>query len=71
LIKQRLKLPVRLRDLDAKIEVIELSLRRLVDEKLNGDVDKLPRHILTKIQEGLQQRAAETLPWMQNTIKLY
>ncbi len=54
LIKQRLKLPVRLRDLDAKIEVIELSLRKLVDEKLNGDVNKLPRHILTKIQERLQ-----------------
>ncbi len=54
LIKQRLKLPVRLRDLDAKIEAIELSLRRLVNEKLDGDVSKLPSHVLTKIQERLQ-----------------
>ena len=54
LIKQRLKLPIHLRDLDAKIEAIELSLRRLVDEKLNGDVEKLPPHILLKIQDRLQ-----------------
>jgi len=57
LIKQRLQLPTRLRELDAKIEAIELSLRRLVDEKLTSQLEMLPDHILVKIQERLQTAA--------------
>ena len=54
LIKQRLQLPISLRELDAKIEKIELTLRSMVEQKLGGETSKLPGHILVKIQERLQ-----------------
>jgi hypothetical protein len=54
LIKQRLHLPPRLRDLDAKIEQIELGLRKLVFEALGNNKDKLPSHVYQKLQDRLQ-----------------
>jgi hypothetical protein len=57
LVKERLDLPPQLRELDAKIEEIELAMRRDVDEALGGDPAGLPSHVLQKIEERLQTAA--------------
>ena len=54
LIKQRLTLPPRLRELDAQIEEIELGLRAMVTQTLKNDIANLPDHIQIKLQERLQ-----------------
>lgn len=54
LIKERLNLPPRLRELDVRIEGVELGLRQTIDEALCGDVSKLPGHVVQKIGERLQ-----------------
>jgi len=53
LIKERLDLQPQLRELDAKVETVELALRRLVDTTLGGDTAKLPSHVRQKVQERL------------------
>jgi hypothetical protein len=54
LVKERLDLSPRLRELDAKIEQIELALRRSIDETLEGDPAQLPPHVLQRVEERLQ-----------------
>ena len=54
LIKERLDLPPQLRELDAKIEVIELTLRHGIDAALGGDPALLPSHVHQKIENRLQ-----------------
>ncbi len=53
LIKERLGLPPPLRELDADVEAVELSLRRRIDETVAGESTSLPAHILQKIEERL------------------
>lgn len=53
LVKERLDLSPRLRELDAEVESIELTLRALVGEVLAGDVGRLPHHILQRIDERI------------------
>jgi hypothetical protein len=57
LVKERLDLPPQLRELDARIEAVELALRRGIDEALNGDPAQLPPHVLQKVEERLQAAA--------------
>lgn len=54
LIKERLDLSPRLRELDAAIEAVELALRRAVDETLGGDAAALPPHVQQKIDLRLK-----------------
>ena len=54
LIKERLDLPPRLRELDADIEAIELQLRRLISGALYDDATKLPPHVSGKISNRIQ-----------------
>lgn len=54
LVKERLDLPPRLRELDAQIEEIELALRGLIRDVLVGDATKLPPHVLQKINERIK-----------------
>lgn len=54
LIKERLDLSPQLRDLDAQIEQVELSLRRLVVDALAEDRSLLPPHIDQKMRERVQ-----------------
>jgi len=61
LIKQRLDLPVELRNLDEKIEGVELKLRKLIDQSLGSDENLIPSHIAPKIQERIA-RAAKKNP---------
>ncbi len=53
LIKERLDLPPQMRELDEKVEQIELALRKTVLATLDGDTDKLPQHIAQKVNERI------------------
>ena len=54
LIKERLDLEPRLRELDEQIERIELGLRELVYTGLHGDFNQVPSGIASKVEERLQ-----------------
>ena len=57
LVKERLDLPPQLRELDAKIEAVELHLRHRIDRVLDGDPASLPPHIRQRIEERLHMAA--------------
>jgi hypothetical protein len=57
LVKERLDLSPELRELDAQLEAIELGLRRTIDERLGGEVTRLPPHVLQKSNQRLQAAA--------------
>jgi len=61
LIKERLDLSPKLRELDKQIEEIELNLRRLIMTQLDGEFSKIPEHIKKKVNERIQ-RAAKKNP---------
>jgi hypothetical protein len=54
LVKERLDLAPRLRELDARLEEVELRLRSTVADGLNGDPAKLPSHVQQEINDRLQ-----------------
>ncbi|GAB4278557.1 MAG: DUF262 domain-containing protein [Marinilabiliales bacterium] len=60
LIKERLDLPIKFRELDESIELVELSLRNLIFETLENK-DFIPEHIKVKTQERIK-RAAQKNP---------
>ncbi len=53
LIKERLDLAPPLRELDGKVEAVELRLRGLVHEKLGDDPAQLPPHVVQKVNERI------------------
>ena len=57
LIKERLDLPPQLRDLDEKIERVELNLRGAIASTLDGDAAQLPQHVVQKVAERIQRAA--------------
>ena len=57
LVKSRLDLPPRLRELDAQVEEVELRLRQLIASNLEDDPANLPAHVQRKVNERLQQAA--------------
>ena len=57
LVKERLDLSAQLRELDARVEAVELALRRTIDQALGGKAESLPPHVLQKIDERLQAAA--------------
>jgi hypothetical protein len=54
LIKERIDLSPQLRDLDARIERIELDLRLAISTTLDGDESRLPPHVRQKLDERIQ-----------------
>lgn len=54
LFKDAISLPVELRDIDEKIESIELAIRNLIVEKLGNDPSAIPDHIRIKVDERIQ-----------------
>ncbi len=54
LIKERLDLTPQLRDLDEKIEQVELQLRRQILNTLNNDPTLLPSHVVQKANERIE-----------------
>jgi len=57
LVKARLDLPPRLREIDAQIEVVELGLRAAIVQTVQKDSTLLPSHVRQKIAERLQKAA--------------
>jgi hypothetical protein len=57
LVKERLDLEPRLRELDARLEEVELQLRHTVAERLNGDASALPPHVAAKIEKRVKAAA--------------
>lgn len=57
LVKARLDLTPRLRELDVAIESLELRLRQTIAHALNNDSSALPSHVQQKIEARLQSAA--------------
>src|SRR5262249_10546639 len=57
LVKERLDLPPQLRELDAQVEEVELGIRRIIADALDGDASRLPSHVQTRVRERLQTAA--------------
>lgn len=57
LIKERLDLPPRLRELDESIEKIELDLRDTIVAEFADDLSLLPPHVRQKLEERIQKAA--------------
>lgn len=55
LIKQRLNLPPVIRELDIKIEEIELSLRSMIMNICQNDISLIPQHIIQKVDVRIKQ----------------
>ena len=72
LIKQRLDLAPHVRELDSRIESVELRLRHTISHTLGGDVMRIPHHILQRINDrvstatsrnpALDEEHYETMP---------
>lgn len=56
LIKERLDLEPRLRELDERIEQVELDLRKMIAAAIVGDVATLPSHVMQKVDERIQRQ---------------
>lgn len=56
-IKERLDLPPKMRELDEQIETIELGLREVITDRLEGDPERLPPHVRQKLEERIQKAA--------------
>jgi hypothetical protein len=54
LIKGRLGLEPHVRELDARVEEIELRLREAIDRALDGDPARLPSHVRGKVAERIK-----------------
>lgn len=57
LVKERLDLPPRLRELDADIESVELTLRQVIAQTLAASTEELPQHVLQRADERIQSAA--------------
>ena len=57
LVKERLDLPPRLRELDTRVEAVELNLRDRINSKLAGDIALLPGHVHERIDERVRRAA--------------
>lgn len=55
LVKARLDLPPRLREIDAEIEKVELNLRVVVATALNDEPVQVPDHVLVRLYDKLQK----------------
>ena len=57
LIKERIDLSPQLRELDERVEAIELALREQVVTTLEDDAERLPPHVLQRADERIQAAA--------------
>jgi hypothetical protein len=57
LVKERLDLPLQLRELDEKIEQVELNLRSAIVSALGGNITQLPPHVVQRAEERIQRAA--------------
>jgi hypothetical protein len=59
LIKEEMELEPELSDLDERIEKVELRLREIIEDVLNGDAKNLPPNIQQKAKERIEAAAAK------------
>jgi hypothetical protein len=59
LIKEEMDFEPELSELDERIEKVELRLRKIIEDELNGDSQSLPPHIQQKVKERLEAAAAK------------
>jgi hypothetical protein len=57
LIKERLDLSPQLRELDQRVEDIELALRARISDTVGGDASRLPSHVIQKVEERVMAAA--------------
>jgi hypothetical protein len=57
LVNERLDLPPQLRELDAQLEEVELAIRRVITDVLDGDTSRLPSHVQARVRDRLQAAA--------------
>lgn len=57
LVKERFDLPPNLRRLDTAIEEVELRLREVINGTLEGNPERIPPHVLNKVNERLSGAA--------------
>ena len=55
LVKERLDLPPRLRELDEAVERVELGVRQLVADALDDDPAELPEHVRSRVADRVQR----------------
>lgn len=55
LIKERLDLSPDLRDLDERVETVELALRTKIETSLSGQEDAFPHHVMEKVRQRLNR----------------
>ena len=55
LITEKVDVTPELRDLDAKIQQVELALRTRIERQLDGDVELVPDHLGVRVDERLQK----------------
>jgi hypothetical protein len=60
LIKERLDLTPKLRELDVSIEQVELTIREIVETTLGGDASQVPSHVLLKVDERITRAAKKS-----------
>ena len=60
LIKDRMHLSPHLRELDERIEQVELALRRTIDTTLQGALDRLPPHLRKKVDDRIDAAAKKS-----------
>lgn len=54
LVKERLDLTPQLRELDTRVEAVEIAIRHAIDDALDGDPGKLPPHVRQRVDERIQ-----------------
>jgi hypothetical protein len=59
LVKERLDLPPRLRELDEKIEHVELGLRTAILDELRRNGGQLPQHVDLRVNERVQRAVSK------------
>ena len=57
LVKELLDLPPQLRELDAQIEEVELGIRRVIADCLDGNMSRLPYQVQERVKDRLQTAA--------------
>ncbi len=57
LVKERLDLAPQIRELDERLEKVEIGLRTVIHEVLKGDANLLPSHVVQKINGRINQAA--------------
>jgi hypothetical protein len=55
LIKERLDLPLHLRELDSATELVELGIRKVIDTTLCGEWAQVPPHVQQKVDERVSR----------------